>query len=185
MDNKTKKILTTFAIRVVITVVCWFSVYYGFIKPDGRVNGWLTTKVVQGTSLGLDLLGHNVDTSSININNQDISGSVFIDGEPVVLVADECNGLELMALYIGFFLCFPGPWRFKSLFIPFGTIMVFLINIVREIVLALNYKYFQETFHFNHKYTYVLIVYLSIFWIWRFWLNRYSIYGRYIRNAQT
>ena len=159
-------LLKSFALKAVITFIAWLVLYYGFIIPDGRLNRFLTSTVIHGTTIGLSLLGY--ETSGAN-------DMILIDGQPVVLVADACNGLELFALYVGFLLCFPGKWKYKFFFIPIGIFLIYLVNVLREIVLALNYKFFQETFDFNHKYTYVFVVYLFVFGIWRYWLNRYSI----------
>ena len=164
-----KQLLKGFAIKAVLTFVAWSILYYGFIIPDGRLNKFLTDTVISGTTLGLRMLGY--ETSGEN-------KMILIDNQPVVLVADACNGLELFALYIGFLICFPGKLKYKLVFIPLGVVMIYVVNVLREIVLALNYKFFQETFDFNHKYTYVFIVYLFVFGIWRFWLNRYSILAK-------
>ncbi|WP_421874986.1 exosortase X [Marinoscillum sp.] len=185
MNNKVNSILRVFAIRAVILFIGWMVAYHGFIKPDGRANKWLTTKVVQSTKLGLNLLGFNTEYAYRNEYENDTSRFISIDNQPVVLVADECNGLELIALFIGFILCFPGPLKFKAIMISIGSLMVFLINVFREIILALNYKFLQETFDFNHKYTYVFIVYLLIFLLWRYWLNKYSSIGEKVSDAKN
>lgn len=163
-----KKLVKTFLIRSAIAYVLWLIIYYGYIQPDGRLNAFLTELVIQGTIIGLNLFGYATSGEG---------NMVLIDNQPVVLVADECNGLELFALYAGFLLCFPGRWVYKAVFIPIGIGIIFLVNVLREIVLSLNYKFFQETFEFNHKYTYVLVVYTVVFLIWRFWLKRYSVIG--------
>ena len=175
MHEKIKTLLKSFAIKSAILFVGWMLLYHGFIVPDGRANKWLTDKVVLGTNIGLRILGYDSNQGSLDLKDPHSSRYVYIDNQPVVLVADECNGFELIALYIGFILAFPGPWKWKALFIPIGTLIIFFVNIAREVTLALNYKYFQETFDFNHKYTYVFVVYLVIFLIWRVWLNKYSI----------
>jgi len=164
-----KRLLKGFAIKAIITFIIWTVIYYGLIIPDGRLNSFLTDTVIKGTTAGLTILGYDTRGEG---------DMVFIDNQPVVLVADACNGLELFALYIGFLLCFPGKWKYKVIFIPAGIILIYLINVIREIVLALNYKFFQNTFDFNHKYTYVFIVYIFVFAIWRFWLNKYSILAK-------
>ena len=183
MSDEIKKILKSFVIRAVLIFIGWLGLYHGFILPNGTANQWLTEKVVIGTKVGLDLLGYDTTHGWVNETDEDTSRYIYIDGQPVVLVADACNGLELMALFIGFLFAFPGPWKYKALLIPIGTVVIFIINVLREVVLALNYKYFQESFDFNHKYTYVFIVYLAIFMIWRFWLNRYSAIGKQVANA--
>ncbi len=161
-----KKLVKVFLIRSGIAYVVWLIAYYGFIQADGRLNAFLTNLVIDGTVMGLNLFGYSTSGEG---------NLVLIDNQPVVLVADACNGLELFALYAGFLICFPGKLIYKALFIPLGIGVIFLVNVGREIVLSLNYKFFQETFEFNHKYTYVFVVYIVVFMIWRFWLKRFSV----------
>lgn len=172
-EHKKHQILRRFAINSIIAIVIWMILYYGFIVPDGKINSFLTNTVVQGTMIGLRLLG---------FESSQQGRIVFIGEEPVVEVADSCNALELFALYAGFLICFPGRIKFKLLFIPLGIILIYLINVLREITLALNYKFYRESFEFNHKYTYVLIVYIFVFAIWRFWIKKYSIISEISRS---
>ena len=162
-------IVKKFLIRAGIIYVGWLILYHAVIIPDGRLNKFLTDQVSAGTVVGLELLGYDTEFKIVDDKNM-----VYIDGQAVVLVADACNGLELFALYTGFLLAFPGRWTYKAIFIPVGIFLIYLINIAREIALSLNYKFFQETFELNHKYTYVFIVYVFVFIIWRFWLKNYS-----------
>jgi exosortase/archaeosortase family protein len=148
-----KKLIRTFLIRAGIAYVLWLILYYGFIQPEGSINAFLTALVIKGTVIGLNLFGYTTSGEG---------NLVLIDNQPVVLVADACNGLELFALYAGFLLCFPGKILYKAIFIPFGIGIIFLVNVLREIILSLNYKFFQETFDFNHKYTYVFVVYIVV-----------------------
>lgn len=167
MEKEEKvSILKKFGIRSLIAFVLWMFLYHGIIAPDGRINQFLTNTVISGTLVGLNIFGYE----SVRHDH-----SILIDGEPMVLVADGCNGLELFALYAGFIICFPGRIKFKLIFIPLGIALIYIINVLREITLALNYKFFRETFEFNHKYTYVLIVYIFVFILWRIWIKRYSL----------
>jgi len=159
-------IVKKFLIRAGIVYVSWLVLYHAVIVPYTSINQILTEKVIQGTVWGLDILGYETTGEG---------DLIYIDGQAVVLVADACNGLELFALYTGFLLAFPGRWTYKAVFIPLGIFAIFLINILREIALSLNYKFFQETFELNHKYTYVFIVYIFVFVIWRYWLKNYSL----------
>ncbi|MGB3468816.1 MAG: archaeosortase/exosortase family protein [Cyclobacteriaceae bacterium] len=162
-------IVKKFLIRAGIIYLGWLLLYHAVIVPDGRLNKFLTDQVSAGTVVGLELLGYDTDFKIVNGNNM-----VYIDGQAVVLVADACNGLELFALYTGFLLAFPGRLKYKAIFVPVGILLIFLINVMREVALSLNYKFFQETFELNHKYTYVFIVYVFVFIIWRYWLKNYS-----------
>jgi len=168
-----RQILKVFGIRSLIAFVLWMLLYHGIIIPDGRINLFLTNTVIDGTLFGLKVLGHDC------IQQGHI---VLIDNAPVVLVADECNGLELFVLYAGFIICFPGRIKFKLFFIPIGILLIYFVNVIREIILALNYKFFRESFEFNHKYTYVLVVYIFVFILWRIWIKKYSIIAEKVTN---
>lgn len=160
-----KKLIRSFIIKALITFVVWNVLYYGVIKPNGVIDEWLTTLVVDGSVWGLNVLG---------FESMSLDHVIYINGQHSVLVANQCNGLELIALFVGFLICFPGDIKSKILYVFAGSVIIALSNIVREIALSLNYNYFQASFDLNHKYTYTLIVYALVFVIWKHWLNRYS-----------
>ena len=130
-------ILKVFGIRSLLAFIIWMLLYHGIIVPDGKINLFLTNTVVKGTLIGLKILGYD----SIQDGH-----TVLIENEPVVLVADECNGLELFVIYAGFIICFPGKIKFKLVFIPVGILLIYFVNVIREIILALNYKFLRESF---------------------------------------
>ena len=171
-----KVLIRNFLIKAAIFYIGWTILFHGFILPSGSFNNFLTLSVAKGTKLGGQFLGYN---SEVVIQRDEkivsrIKAIVYMDGEPAVLVADGCNGLELFALFVGFIICFPGPGLPKLIFSTVGTMILFLINIIREITLAFNYLYFRSSFNFNHHYTYAIVVYAIVFMIWRYWLNNHS-----------
>jgi exosortase/archaeosortase family protein len=80
----------------------------------------------------------------------------------------------LYALFAGFVLAFPGPVRRKLWFIPLGIAAIYLLNIIRIGVLALNHLYYHESVEFNHHYTFSFVVYACIFLLWMLWARRLS-----------
>jgi exosortase/archaeosortase family protein len=160
------KLIKTFLIRALIVFVTWEVVFFAYLQPDGSLNAWVTNAVVEASVGGLKMIGFEAEARE-NV--------IFINEEQSVLVADACNGLELFALFIGFLICFPGGWISKIIYSFVGCLLISLINVIREIALALNYNYFRASFDLNHHYTYTLIVYVFIFLIWRHWLLRYSV----------
>lgn len=166
MSLTKRQLLSRFAIRAGLLFIAWILVYHVILVPYTSLNTILTQAVIAGTDFGLGLFGYETFIRD---------HIVFISDQSTVLIQDGCNGLELYALYAGFLIAFPGRWKFKFTFIPIGIFLIYTINVFRNIALALNYRYFQETFEFNHKYTYVLIVYLFVFFLWRYWMNRYSV----------
>ncbi len=171
-----KRLIRTFLIRAAIIFVVWQVSYHGFIKPNKTVDDWLTGLVINSTVIGLELVGFD----SYGEDNV-----IYINGKQSVKVANPCNGLELFVLFVGFLIAFPGEWKSKVIYSAIGVLLICLVNIIREMALALNYNYWQRTFDLNHKYTYTLIVYGIVFLIWRHWLTRYSIIGEKYGNQQA
>lgn len=164
-----RKLIKNFFIKAGIFYVIWQILYIGFVRPNGQVDRVLTGLVVDGTVVGLNLAGFS------SSKQQNI---VYIDDVAAVRVEKQCNGLELLALFVGFLVCFPGNWKPKLFVGIIGSIILFLTNIIREIVLALNYIYFQSSFNINHKYTYTIVVYLFVFILWKYWIKNFSIVAK-------
>ena len=97
-----------------------------------------------------------------------------INSHDMLAVGNACNGLELFILFAGFIACFPGNNKNKLWFIPLGIIAIELVNAMRAAVLALNQYYRPQSLQFNHHYTFTMIVYAFIFYLWYLWVNRFA-----------
>lgn len=147
----------------------WFVLYDFWLNS---FDNWLTLRVVNTTVYLLNLIGYNASARGIMIQ---------IDGLDTVFVYHACNGMVLMALFIGFIIAFPGPFLKKFIYIPFGILIINLLNVLRVAALALNAHYFHHTLSFNHKYTFTLIVYAAIFFLWMVWVKRFSGINRHVK----
>ena len=140
----------------------WFILYDFWLSDFDK---YLTLAVVDASVYALKLLGYSAAAKDIMVQ---------IDGEDTVFVYHACNGMILMALFIGFILAFPGPIKKKLFYIPFGLIIINVLNVLRVTALALNAHYFHQTLSFNHKYTFTVIVYAAIFALWMLWVKKFS-----------
>ncbi|RZK61978.1 MAG: hypothetical protein EOO59_03755, partial [Hymenobacter sp.] len=99
---------------------------------------------------------------------------VAVNGAPAVSVGTPCDGMALYALFAGFVVALPGPWRPKLWFVPLGILVIYLLNITRIAVLALNHYYYHASVDFNHHYTFTFIVYGFIGAMWMWWARRHG-----------
>jgi exosortase/archaeosortase family protein len=94
------------------------------------------------------------------------------NNQPILLIADPCNGLELYALYLGFILAIPlGTFRLRLLFILLGTPFLVFANILRcmaliELQIALN-----QYFDFYHHFLFKAMMYGTIFCLWAVYIK--------------
>jgi exosortase family protein XrtF len=165
------KPLTRFLIKAVVLYLGWHLLWYQWIEPDGRVNHYLTYNTAWISQKALNLFSSSEFTIS---PFEEQNTYLFKDKIPVVLIEHGCNGLILMVLFAAFVIAFPGPWKTKVWYVPAGILAIYLINSLRVIGLALNRMFSNESFEFNHKYTFTILVYGAIFWFWMIWVNRFS-----------
>jgi exosortase family protein XrtF len=165
------KPLTRFLIKAVVLYLGWHLLWYQWIEPDGRVNHYLTYNTAWISQKALNLFSSSEFTIS---PFEEQNTYLFKDKIPVVLIEHGCNGLILMVLFAAFVIAFPGPWKTKLWYVPSGILAIYLINSLRVIGLALNRMFSNESFEFNHKYTFTILVYGAIFWFWMIWVNRFS-----------
>ncbi|MGI4835012.1 MAG: exosortase X [Janthinobacterium lividum] len=145
----------------------WLLVYEGFVGPDGRLDALLTEQVAQAGAWLLRALGFAARTPPG-------AALLYMDGLPAVIVGAACDGLALYALFAGFVLAYPGPGRVRLWFVPLGVVSLFLLNVVRVAVLALNHHYAHRSVEFNHHYTFNFVVYGCICALWVWWVRRYG-----------
>lgn len=84
-------------------------------------------------------------------------GLVFID--------DSCNGLRLYVLFVAFYLAL-NHFRQSIRWIFLGVIGIFMFNVLRVFALTMLALHQPEFLEFNHKYTFVVLVYSWILWVW-------------------
>jgi exosortase/archaeosortase family protein len=136
----------------------WLSKISGLDSGLIQIVGW-------GAAFLLNIFGYTTDFKN-NI--------LIVDGFSAVSVGAPCNGFLLYVLHFCFSFAVPGRLLNKLWYIPLGLFLIYAANIIRVALLTLNVLYFPSSFEFNHHYLFTTLVYLLIFGLWVFWLNRFS-----------
>jgi exosortase/archaeosortase family protein len=82
-----------------------------------------------------------------------------------------CSGFKQIAQFALLMVLFPGPWKHKSWFIPSGMAIIYLVNLVRLILLALTINNIPHHVGFIHHYLLRLMFYVVIFVLWLAWVK--------------
>lgn len=175
--NKEDKRIIGFLARVLGLYLLWYLVYDLWIFPDGRLDTWLSEQVAWAAALVLDACGFPSFSQGV---------TVLVNAQPTVIIGNPCNGMVLFGVFTGFIVAFPGLIIRKSLFILLGISILYLVNVLRVVILALNHIYSYSTVSFNHHYTFTFAVYGCIFLLWMLWVKKMSdpatplssLYGR-------
>ena len=175
---KGNKQLYIFLAKCVAIYIAWNVLYHGWIEPHTDLQMWVTSKTTTVSTWTLNHFYEGTEFTQVDFPKTRAGAQstslIRKAGKPLLYVADSCNALTLIVLFMGFILAYPGNWKLKVPFMAVGAVAIFLINVVRVQVLIYNYMHYRSWFDFNHKYTFTIAVYLVVFWFWMLWANKYS-----------
>lgn len=164
-----------FVVKALALYAFWLVTDHFQLWDKWLIHAFMTESSAQVSTWLLNGLGFEADTYLIA--NQHCY--IRIGGAHVLHVDKPCNGLSIMLLYVGFLIAYPGTWRSKLAFMAGGVLAVYAINVVRQVLLVLNYVYFPGSFEFNHTYVFTSVVYAVVFVLWITWANKYSLVANF------
>lgn len=153
-------------LRLLFLYIGWFLVYNLWLHPQETLDLFVVDNSIFFSKKVLEAFGYQVFTGADRL--------IGIDGSGGLWIGDSCNGITLFAVFTGFILAFPGNPKHKLWFIPSGIISIHLLNVIRIIVLAILDLYSRAWTEFNHTYTFNLIIYGFIFYLWIIWISKFS-----------
>ena len=136
------------------------DMHYFIIKPQADICAFF-----------MRIFGYEIDQDYM-VNG--CEARLVFPGHGAICVGSGCSGLELFLLFLGFILLMRGRFLNKLWFIPLGFLGILVLNIIRIIALSIIYYHAPEYLDFNHKYTFVIIVYGAIFGLWVLWVNKFA-----------
>lgn len=103
-------------------------------------------------------------------NNMDI----MVIGGPYLRVNYSCVGLGVMSFFTAFVIAFPAKLKAKIKLFIIGTIMIYVLNVLRIAGLGVLLGFFhsqRDNFTYHHE-VFNVIVYLAIFALIYFWMKK-------------
>jgi|688.fasta_scaffold565702_2 exosortase/archaeosortase family protein len=167
----------TFAWRAFLLFIFWKGLYLFLWQGPRTLDGPLTELVGRQSTRLLGLLRPSDTFSYKEVRSTYILDGILTQGQQtyvmkgdrtIVRIADNCNGLELLVLYLGFILCMPASLGRKLMFGLLGLIVIHFVNVLRCSGLGLMVISMKEYFDFAHHYLFKIVIYATIFllWVW-------------------
>ena len=161
-----KNPLIRFLVSVFVLYLLWYLIYNLWLHPDERLDLFVIDRTVSASKWILELFGYSVYTGADRL--------IGVDGTSGLWIGDNCNGIALFSLFAGFVIAYKGKIKYKLLYIPLGIISIQILNVFRVVVLAILDTYSRAWTEFNHTYTFTIIIYGYIFFLWMLWVNKFS-----------
>jgi len=163
-----KQPLTLFLLKIFGLFLLWEFLYDLYLHPNSSLDSWVVNSTVFLAVKLLNIIGYPTFMGGAN--------RLFgIDNTGGLWVGDPCNGLVLFALFSTFIISFPGKITRKLLYIPLGIIVIYLLNVLRMVALAvIQFYYSRSSVEFHHSYTFTFLVYGAILLMWFLWVKKFS-----------
>ncbi len=169
------KDIRLFLTKALVLFIAWKLLYHLLLFPIRIPDKHLTRFTAEGSVyLYANLMGEKLATAKDMVSPE---GSPYVAvvnaNQKLVAIADSCNGLELIVLYVGFLCCFPIKWKRLLSYAIIGTISIIILNIFRCYGLTWMYLNDYHLADFFHKYIFKMAIYGLIFLAWVKYSKRY------------
>ena len=119
-----------------------------------------------------------IDSASYLIEDKpDPFMKIIYHGRYVARIIEGCNAVSVIILFVAFVIAFSGRWKPTVLFILGGSLLIYILNILRIVFLTVLVYHFPQQEHFLHGVIFPLLIYGVVFVLWLFWVNKYSQYA--------
>jgi len=167
-----KNPVLVFLVTVIVLYILWETFYASYLSMSpfsykiSSFLGWSSSYFFSLTGLKLNWI--------------ESTHCISIDGQSALHIGTPCNGLAFFGLFTCFVLAFPAPWKSKAWFLPLGILAIHVLNMIRVILLILNFYFYNSSFDFNHKYSFNFVVYGFMLLVWLYWAKKQLPYASQI-----
>lgn len=93
-------------------------------------------------------------------------------------IVEGCNAISVIILFASFIFAFSAKFKNTFLFILFGSVIVFILNIFRIALLTLGIYNYPEYEEFLHNIVFPVVIYGVVFVLWIVWVIKFSAYAK-------
>lgn len=104
--------------------------------------------------------------------------SVWLHQKEVARIIEGCNAVSVIILFVSFVIAFAGKFKTTLVFLLVGSVLIYVLNVVRIAVLSVLLFHFPASEHFLHGVVFPLFIYGVVFVLWIVWVNLFSKYAK-------
>lgn len=165
-----------FLAKFFLTYIVLTVLYQGYLDSFGVVKMDSITKMVaQNTEQVLSLFDKNV---SVEENKTELYIKLLYHQQYVARVIEGCNAISVIILFVSFVVAFSGKLKPTLLFIFGGSLLVYVLNVLRIAMLSVLMYHFPNQESILHGVVFPLFIYGVVFVLWGIWVNKYSLYAK-------
>ena len=173
---KNRKIIINFLIRFFVTyflLLGAYSIYLKSTQQKGDVFSCdpLTKEVAYQTKKLGDVLGYNTYTGQ---HESELRMKFFVGDVYASNIVEGCNSVSIIILFLTFIIAFTGSLKATIIFGIVGSIIIYVVNLFRILILSLLMYKYPEYQYLLHSLLFPGIIYGTTFILWIIWVNKFS-----------
>lgn len=173
--NKNKAIIV-FLVKFFATYFILFGAYSYYLnqtqkKTDVFVCSPITRTVAEHVYSMSKMLGYDAE---IEQHSEELSIKYVLNGEYVSRIIEGCSSVSIIILFLSFIIAFSGSLKSTVLFGLFGSLLIYVVNILRIIAISILYIKFPEYQAILHDLVFPSIIYGLTFMLWVTWVKYFS-----------
>jgi exosortase/archaeosortase family protein len=172
ITSKSNRSFRLFFIKAISFYAVWYIFRAFYLSPFTHFDAWFIERLVKANAWILN----EVNGYAVYLVSTEPHGyldAIFAQDAGGIKVGLECDGIGVISTFMLFILAFPG--KNKLLFAFTGGLTIHLLNLLRVWVLTLLQIHYPSALDFNHKYTFNILIYSSIFVLW-------YVYAKYFKK---
>ena len=181
---KNNKNIILFLVKFFVTYFLLTLIYSAYLNKTQQASSIfvcspITKTVANQTQYVASALGYDIVTDQ---NEEELSMKLLYKGNYIAKVVEGCTSIGVIILFIAFIIAFSGKFKHMVLYILVGSILIYIVNLFRIIILTIAlYKYPQYD-DFLHKILFPLIIYGFTFILWIIWVNKFAIFKNKVKS---
>lgn len=134
----------------------------------------ITQLVAKQAEETVEMLGYRAE---IFENLEQSSIKFYVNQNYVARVVEGCNAISVLILFVAFVIAFKGNLKNTLLFTIGGSLLIYVLNIVRIALISIALYHYPEYEHLIHGVLFPLFIYGVVFLLWVIWVNKFSVYA--------
>jgi len=163
--------LGTFFLTYIVLTFLYQRYLNGF--EENKIDA-ITTMVSYNTQWVMQLFN---DQSFIEESATHPYMKLFFNDKYVARIVEGCNAISVIILFISFVMSFSGKLKTTFFFVFGGSLLIYVLNVLRIAALSALIFYFPKQEPFLHGVLFPLYIYGVVFILWLIWVRKFSRYA--------
>lgn len=173
---KGNKIVLIFLFKFFGTYIILFLLYSFYLEKTQKTVELfscapVTKTVANQTKSILTFMGYD---AKVEQHLEEVSMKLLVEGQFVARIIEGCNSINIIILFIAFIIAFANGFKRTFLFILFGSLLIYVINIFRIAFISIAIYEYPEYEWFLHDIVFPGIIYGITVLLWILWVQKFS-----------